>query len=156
MGNCSTVSRVWRIVQVTVIPIVYFFLMALACVYTFTLRENSSVKSSWIYIMTFTFIFVFIALCMLIASIVQACGRGEPKNTFGMVVETLYWLGLVASNCFLMGLVWWVHHEGYTDDAWQKEVAHYAWSYSIASMPLPLLMGAYVYANTDESGMYSR
>lgn len=155
MGNCSVVARTWRIVQVAVIPLVYLFLMALACIYTFTLRENSSVKTSWIYIMTFTWVFVFIAVVMLVCSIVKACRGGEAKNTFGMFVETFYWVGLVASNTFLMSLVWWVHHEGYTDDSWQLQVAHYCWSYSIATMPLPLLMGAYVYANTDESGMYS-
>jgi hypothetical protein len=155
MGNCSAVTRTGRIINVAVIPIVYLFLMALGCIYTFTLRENSSVKTSWIYIMTFTFVFILIAGIMLVASIVKACTRGEAKTTFGMIVETLYWLGLVASNTFLMGLVWWVHHEGYTDDAWQHQVAHFCWSYSIATMPLPLLMGAYVYANTDENGVYA-
>ena len=108
MGNCSAVTRTGRIINVAVIPIVYLFLMALGCIYTFTLRENSSVKTSWIYIMTFTFVFILIAGTMLVASIVKACTRGEAKTTFGMIVETLYWLGLVASNTFLMGLVWWV------------------------------------------------
>lgn len=155
MGNCSAVTRTGRIINTAVVPIVYLFLMALGCTYTFTQRENSSVKTSWIYIMVFTFFFVLAAVTMLVSSIVKACGRGEAKTTFGLIVETLYWLGLVASNAFLMGLVWWVHYEGYTDDTWQLQVAYYCWGYSIATMPLPLLMGAYVYANTDEGGVYS-
>lgn len=142
------VAKTWRMVQTAVIPFVYFFLMALGCIYTFTLRENSSVKTSWIYIMTFTFIFILIATVMLVMALVNMC-RGNTSNDAELAKsfrrETLWWIGLVTSSAYLLGLVWWVYHENHTDDTWQREVAHYAWSYSLAGLLLTPIIGDLIY-----------
>lgn len=150
MGNCdcSMVAKTWRTFQVTVIPFVYFFLMALGCIYTFTLRNNASVKTSWIYIMTFTFVFILIAVVMLVMALVNMC-RGNTSSDSEMAKsfrrETLWWIGLVTSSSYLMGLAWWVYHEDHTDDTWQLEVAHYAWSYSIVGTLVTPIIGDYIY-----------
>ena len=75
MGNCdcSMVDKTLRLLQSAVVPFVYFFLMLLGCICTFTLRENSSVKTSWIYLMTFTWIFVVITGIMLVRAIISMC-----------------------------------------------------------------------------------
>ena len=151
MGNCdcSMVAKTGRMFQTTVIPFVYFFLMALGCIYTFTLRENLSVKTSWIYIMVFTFIFILIATVMLVTALVNMCrggdNSGDAELSKSLMRETCWWIGLVTSSCYLMGLVWWVYHENYTDDSWQLQVAHYAWSYSLAGTLVTPFVGYSIY-----------
>lgn len=150
MGNCdcSMVAKTGRMFLNTVIPFVYFFLMALGCIYTFTLRENASVKTSWIYIMTFTFVFILIAVVMLVVAMVNMCREGTSSDTElfkSLMRETCWWLGLVTSSCFVMGLVWWVNHENYTDDTWQHEVAMYTWAYAVVGTMVTPFIGYSIY-----------
>lgn len=152
MGNCdcSMVDKTWRLLQSAVLPFVYFFLLALGCIYTFTERENASVKTSWIYVMTFNWIFVAIITYMFIRSLINMC-RGststDAETAKSMMRETCWLLGLVTASSFVTGLVWWVHAEDYTNDTWQREVAHHCWPLAIAGTLVTPFVG-YSIANS--------